>query len=224
MDVSRRRWKVIVWNRYRALLGISACTAMWACAGSTEVRAPVVQAGAPGEASRTVSGDAPRVASPRHVEADVRFMQDMIVHHAQAVEMTALVEARTERADIRLLARRITASQEDEMATMRQWLIDRGEVPPDEHAHHAHGAHEGMPGMLSPAEMTRLRAARGAEFDRLFLESMIRHHEGALVMVADLVAIDGAAQEVEIFQFAAHVDADQRVEIDRMRRMLQTEQ
>jgi uncharacterized protein (DUF305 family) len=214
---------ITVWNRCRARMVLGACVLVPACAGSAEVRAPVVQAGAPGEASRTVSGEAARVTSPRHVEADVRFMRDMIVHHAQAVEMTALVESRTERADVRLLARRITASQEDEMATMRQWLLDRGEAPPDEHAHHAHGVHEGMPGMLSPAEMARLRAARGPEFDRLFLEFMIRHHEGALVMVADLVTIDGAAQEVEIFQFAAHVDADQRVEIDRMRRMLQSE-
>jgi uncharacterized protein (DUF305 family) len=161
------------------------------------------------------------VRAPQHVQADADFMRAMIVHHLQAVEMTALVEQRAQRADIRLLARRIEASQEDELATMRRWLTERGEAVPDEHAHHAHGAHEGMPGMLSPAEIGRLRTASGAEFDRLFLEYMIRHHEGAVVMVAELLAIDGAGQEGEIFQFASHVDADQRAEIDRMRRMLE---
>jgi uncharacterized protein (DUF305 family) len=192
-----------------------------ACAGTPETRVPVVQAGAPGEASRPVSAaDAARTAAPRHVEADARFMRDMIVHHAQAIEMTSLVEARTRRADIRLLARRIEASQHDEMESMRTWLTARGEALPDAHAHHG-AAHAGMAGMLSAAELDRLRAATGPAFDRLFLEFMIRHHEGALVMVADLLATDGAGQELEIFQFASHVDADQRVEIDRMRRMLQ---
>jgi uncharacterized protein (DUF305 family) len=198
----------------------AAVLLLLACAGTPEAP-PVVQAGAPGEASRPVKdASAVRVTAPRHVQADVDFMRAMIVHHLQAVEMTGLVEQRTQRADIRLLARRIEASQEDELATMRQWLTDRGEAVPGEHAHHAHGAHEGMPGMLSPAEIGRLRASSGAQFDRLFLEYMIRHHEGALVMVAELLAIDGAGQDGEIFQFASHVDADQRVEIDRMRRML----
>jgi uncharacterized protein (DUF305 family) len=145
--------------------------------------------------------------------------------------MTSLVAERTTSRDIRLLAERIEASQEDEMRMMRRWLTDRDEAVPDEHAHHAHhghGAHAGqgadphagMPGMLSPAEMQRLRDARGAEFDRLFLEGMIRHHEGAIVMVAELFATDGAGQETDIFQFASHVDSDQRMEIDRMQRML----
>jgi uncharacterized protein (DUF305 family) len=168
-------------------------------------------------------------ASPRHTDADVRFMRDMMVHHAQAVEMTGLVAARAERADVRRLADRIAVSQEDEMAQMRRWLEDRGEAVPDEHAHHAghgghghHGAaHRSMPGMLGAEDMARLRAARGAEFDRLFLEFMIFHHEGALIMVAELMSTDGAAQESEIFQFASHVDSDQRIEIARMRQMLE---
>jgi uncharacterized protein (DUF305 family) len=158
----------------------------------------------------------------------VRFMQGMIVHHAQAVEMTALVPERSARADVRRLAARIAVSQDDEMAQMRQWLENRNEAVPEvadphgAHAHHGHhgDAHELMPGMLDAAAMARLRAATGAEFDRLFLEGMIRHHEGALTMVAELLATDGAAQEPEIFQFASHVESDQRIEIDRMRRML----
>jgi uncharacterized protein (DUF305 family) len=169
-----------------------------------------------------------RVGSVRHVPADAEFMRGMIIHHAQAVEMTALVAERTTSRDIRLLAERIEASQQDEMRLMRRWLADRGEALPDDHAHHGHGAHTGhdadahagMPGMLSAAEMQRLRDAHGAEFDRLFLEGVIKHHEGALVMVADLFAIDGAGQETEIFQFASHVDSDQRMEIMRMQRML----
>jgi uncharacterized protein (DUF305 family) len=165
-------------------------------------------------------------AGPGPTDADIRFMQDMIVHHAQAVEMTSLVAARTERADVRRLAARIEVSQEDEMALMRAWLGNRGASVPSAHAAHSGHAHHGadhrlMPGMLEAREMARLRAARGAEFDRLFLEFMIRHHEGALVMVAELLATDGAGQEPEIFQFASHVDSDQRIEIDRMRRMLE---
>lgn len=159
---------------------------------------------------------------PGHTLADVRFMQGMMAHHAQAVEMTALGPDRTERADIRLLARRIAISQEDEMALMRRWLEDRDEAVPGPHAHHS-GEHAGMPGMLTSQEMRRLRAARGDEFDRLFLKFMIQHHEGALVMVDGLFATDGAGQEPEIFQFAAHVESDQRIEIERMRQMLDSD-
>jgi uncharacterized protein (DUF305 family) len=195
------------------------------CAGPQPVRAPVIQAGAPGEEGRVVgAAQAGRVTAPRHVAADARFMRDMIVHHLQAVEMTALVAERTDSPDIRLLAERIQASQDDEIRMMQRWLTERGESLPAEHAHHAHhggqDAHAGMHGMLSPDEMAQLRAARGAEFDRLFLEGMIKHHEGAIVMVEELFAIDGAGQETEIFQFASHVDADQRMEIMRMQRML----
>jgi uncharacterized protein (DUF305 family) len=178
---------------------------------------------AAGDGTAAGAGTVPAVAGtpaapglPRHTAADVRFMQDMMVHHAQAVAMTALVAERTDRRDIVMLAERIAVSQEDELAQMRRWLDARGA-----HGDHAHGDHAGMPGMLSPAEMAALEAARGAAFDRLFLESMIRHHEGALVMVEQLFATDGAGQEPELFQFASHVDGDQRIEIARMRRMLE---
>jgi uncharacterized protein (DUF305 family) len=154
------------------------------------------------------------------VEADVRFLQHMTVHHAQAVEMTALVPERAASPGLRLLAERIEVSQADEMAMMARLLRERGAAVPDEHAHHT-GAHAGMPGMISPERMARLRAARGEAFDRLFLELMIEHHEGAIAMVAELLATDGAAQDPEIFSFAAHVESDQRMEIERMRRMLE---
>jgi uncharacterized protein (DUF305 family) len=143
----------------------------------------------------------------------------MIGHHAQALEMVALLRTRTNRDDMRLLARRIELSQEDEIGLMRRWLEVRGEQVPDAHAHHAAGATL-MPGMLTPDEMGRLEAATGKEFDRLFLESMVKHHEGALVMVSELFANPGAAQESDIFSFATDIDADQRIEIARMGAML----
>jgi uncharacterized protein (DUF305 family) len=193
---------------------------------------PVVQPGAPGEETRTVDAEEARVASrTAHTEADVRFMRDMIHHHEQAVEMAALVEGRTERPEIHLLARRIELAQRDEIAWMNRWLRQRGEeVPeagdhPGDHPHHVHHEHHhhghvDMPGMLTPEQMAQLAAARGDEFDRLFLEGMIHHHRGAIVMVADLFASPGAAQDSDIYGFAAHVDADQQAEIDRMQALL----
>jgi len=138
----------------------------------------------------------------------------MIVHHAQALVMTELVPERTDNEQIRLLARRISDSQVSEIDMMRSWLERRDE--PVEDAHAQHGAP--MPGMLTDAELDSLRAARGDDFDRLFLDYMIRHHEGALTMVSDLFAAGGGG-EPEVFQLASHVDADQRAEIERMRRM-----
>lgn len=156
-----------------------------------------------------------------YTQADVRFMQRMIPHHAQALAMTALVPGRSHRRDIRLLAERIEASQHDEIAFMRRWLADRGEEVPPLDAHH--GEHEAgdrratMPGMLTTEEMAKLAGATGGDFDRLFIQLMIRHHEGALAMAAELFSAPGAAQEPEIFRFASDVDADQRAEIRRLR-------
>jgi uncharacterized protein (DUF305 family) len=159
-----------------------------------------------------------------HTQADVDFMQGMIAHHAQAIVMTGLVAGRSSRPDVQLLARRIDISQAEEIEIMQRWLAERGEEVPgtdDPHAHHGgHHGHENlMPGMLSEEELARLAASRGPEFDRLFLEYMIRHHEGALVMVQELFAA-GGGQDSEMFQFASHVDGDQRIEIARMHRML----
>ncbi|MDT8342136.1 MAG: DUF305 domain-containing protein [Longimicrobiales bacterium] len=158
-----------------------------------------------------------------YVRADVDFMQGMIPHHAQALEMTALVPERTRSRAIRQMALRMEISQRDEIALMAGWLTERGEAVPASAsagggpAHtHAH-----MPGMLTAAQMTELAAAADADFDRLFLEFMIQHHEGALVMVDALFSTEGAGQESEVFQFASHVDADQRAEIARMRSLLQ---
>ena len=193
---------------------------MSSCRAVGEQRPLLVQPGAPGEATRVVTAtQAVDVTRIRPTATDVRFMQGMIGHHAQALEMTALLPSRTTREDMRLLSRRIELSQADEIAMMQRWLNVHGETVPDLHEHHAHGSAL-MPGMLTPEEMGRLEAATGAEFDRLFLEFMIRHHDGALIMVRELFSTEGAGQEPEMFAFASDVDADQRIEIDRMGAML----
>jgi uncharacterized protein (DUF305 family) len=179
-----------------------------------------VQPGAPGQDGKVVTAEAAADQSRvGHTEADVRFMQGMIGHHAQAIEMVELLKTRTASDAMRTLAHRIELSQADEIRMMQEWLTSRGAALPDPHAHHAGDAHL-MPGMLTADEMARLAAARGAEFDRLFLEGMIKHHGGALVMVEELFATAGAGQEAEIFAFASDVDADQRMEIQRMGAML----
>jgi len=177
-----------------------------------------------------------RAQAAPHAEADARFIHGMIGHHQQALEMTALVPDRSARPDVRLMSERIDVSQRSEIERMHQWLRARRLVA-DSAAHHAHAGHAavggahaghgaavghaGMPGMATPEEMARLAAASGAEFDRLFLELMIRHHEGALVMVAELFGSQGGGQDPAIYAIASEVDADQRMEIDRMRAMQQ---
>jgi uncharacterized protein (DUF305 family) len=181
----------------------------------------IVQPGAPGEATRRISASqAVDVSRVQHTDADVRFMQAMIGHHSQALEMTALLQSRTTSEQMRRLALRIEVSQADEIKMMKSWLESRGASAPDAHAQHMHGAAL-MPGMLTADEMAKLAGSSGRAFDRLFLESMIKHHEGALVMVKELFSTPGAGQESEIFAFASDVDADQRIEINRMRTMLE---
>lgn len=193
----------------------------------------MVQPGAPGAASRTLdpSDPAHQTRHP-HTEADVLFMQNMIHHHEQALQMARMVPDRTDNPQIRLLAHRIDRSQMDEIRLMQRWLADRGEEAPgvgvdhDHHAHHGHhaaGHDEGhlMAGMLTEEQLQQLADARDAEFDRLLLEFMIYHHEGAIQMVEELFSSYGAGQDSEIFRFASHVDSDQRIEIGRMERMLQ---
>jgi len=187
---------------------------------NVESRPPIVQPGAPGESSRVISAvNSVDLSKVQHTAADVKFMQGMIGHHSQAVEMVELLKSRTARDDMRLLGQRIEISQEDEIKMMQHWLQTRGQEVPGPHAMHMHGATL-MPGMLSEEEMARLSAAKGADFDRLFLEGMIKHHGGALTMVHELFETPGAGQEVEIFSFASDVDSDQRMEIDRMGAML----
>ena len=177
---------------------------------------PLIQPGAPGEPSRTISPEqAIDLPAIRPTAADVSFMQGMIGHHAQALEMAALVASRSGRDDVKLIAQRIALSQADEIKMMQDWLTRRGEQPPDAHAHHAM-----MPGMLSPEEMGRLERSTGVEFDRLFVQLMIKHHGGALTMVDELFAHPDAGQDPELFAFVSDVDVDQRGEIARLAAML----
>jgi uncharacterized protein (DUF305 family) len=180
----------------------------------------IIQPGAPGEPSRVIGAEkATDLSQVQYTGADIKFMQGMIGHHAQAVEMTGLLATRTENDDMRRLAQRIELSQVDEIKMMQRWLEVRGQQVPAMNAMHMHGASL-MPGMLTPDEMDRLARAKGVEFDRLFLEGMIKHHGGALTMVEDLLAQPGAAQDTEVFTFVSDVDADQRMEINRMGNML----
>jgi uncharacterized protein (DUF305 family) len=206
-----------------AAVGVAACTqAAPADASKPAAPAPpaVVQPGAPGQPTTTVPSGSPTVIEiPKSMPADVKFMQGMIHHHAQALEMTALLYTNSQREDMKLLAKRIDISQNDEIKMMRQWLKDRNETIMVDHV--AHGmTMPAMPGMLTADQMAALAKAKGAEFDRLFLRGMIQHHQGALVMVEELFDAPGAAQESVIFDFATHVDADQRAEITRMMQML----
>jgi uncharacterized protein (DUF305 family) len=177
----------------------------------------IVQPGAPGEEPRELTPEeAEELELPSHTDADVSFMQGMILHHEQALDMTALVPDRTGRKDIPLLARRLEVSQQDEIARMQAWLEARGEDATDHESHHHASL---MPGMLTAEELAALGAASGPRFDRLFLRSMIKHHQGAILMVEQLQA-DGGGQEPEISTFSNHVVADQGVEISRMSTLL----
>jgi uncharacterized protein (DUF305 family) len=180
----------------------------------------IIQPGAPGQENRTISAAASTdLSKVGYTAADVKFMQGMIGHHQQALEMVALIADRTSRDDMKMLGKRIELSQQDEIQMMQEWLKGRGQTLPDPHAHHQHGATL-MPGMLTMDEMAKLQAAKGVEFDRLFLEGMIKHHGGALLMVRDLFGSPGAGQDSDIFAFASDVEADQQMEIDRMGALL----
>jgi uncharacterized protein (DUF305 family) len=181
-----------------------------------------VQPGAPGEESRELSDDeAAAIEAPEHTPADVIFVQDMILHHSQALEMAALVDERTERTDLPLLAERITVSQEAEIEQLEQWLTDRDEDVPDDSARGDHAEHTGMPGMASPQDLDRLAQARGDAFDRLFLELMITHHAGAITMVDELYATGGGL-EPAADGLAREIGADQAIEIGRMQELQQS--
>jgi len=194
-------------------------------------RPVVVQPGAPGQPTKTLPPST-RAKLPPLSRADVEFMQGMIMHHAQAIEMTALIPSHTKSKDLSSLGARISRSQDDEIVFMKRWLAARGEalsipmpenmagMPHADSSHHEMDAMPLMPGMLTDEQMAALRKATDADFDRLFLTGMIQHHNGALTMVKDLFGTAGAGQDAEIFGFATDVDTGQRAEIKIMRSML----
>lgn len=211
--------------RRQSLSGMLAGTLAWglaACATSMQ-QSPQsgMQSGVPrtpAEQARADSGRMPFTA------ADVHFMQGMIHHHAQAVVMAGWAQTHGARPDVKTLAQRIDVAQRDEMAFMQRWLRERRQDAPDPLEHYQMGMSmpdsELMPGMLTDEQMKQLDAARGPEFDRLFLTFMIQHHTGAITMVNQLFASPGAGQELYVFRFASDVNADQMTEIERMRLML----
>lgn len=211
-------------STFASLFSFSVCAQQ--AAPATPV---VVQPGAPGKPTRTLPSTT-RATLPPTSAADAQFMQGMIMHHAQAVEMTALIESHTENKDVRSFGARISRSQADEIKFMKRWLATRGQ-PTSMHdmSHTSHGnmSHEShdsiplMPGMLTAEQMDALSKARGDGFDRLFLTGMIQHHGGALTMVKDLFDTAGAGQDAELFNFATDVDSGQRAEIRIMQSMLE---
>jgi uncharacterized protein (DUF305 family) len=185
----------------------------------------VVQPGAPGKPSKPLP-PATKGTLPARSQADVDFMQGMIMHHAQAVEMTALIPSHTDNKELRLLGAKISSSQSDEIKFMQRWLAARGEstsmtMPGMSGMDTSGKTMPLMPGMLTPEQMEALRNAKGAEFDRLFLIGMIQHHNGALIMVKDLFDTAGAGQEADIFNFATDADNTQSAEIKIMQSMLE---
>jgi len=182
---------------------------------------PIIKPGPPGAPVETLSAEeAAAIADTRYSPDDARFMRDMIPHHHQALEMAALVGTRTNNPELIDIAGRIDAAQGDEIRFMQDWLAARGEPVPDPTAHHhMHTSHE-MAGMASPEQMAALAAAEGTDFDRLFLELMIRHHDGAVTMVEELLEQPGSAYDPVLFEFTSDVVNDQTAEIERMNMML----
>ena len=171
-----------------------------------------------------VASSAAAQAKPPHTHADVHFLAGMIGHHAQAIQMAGWAPSHGASQSVRILCERIVVAQSDEIAFAQRWLQEHGEfVPPaDPRGHIMQGSDQPMlmPGMLTPEQMAQLDAARGTEFDRLFLTFMIQHHQGAITMVQQLLAVPGAAQDGPVNRFATDVFADQTTEINRMNLML----
>jgi uncharacterized protein (DUF305 family) len=193
-----------------------------ACTGTSRAAGQVSPTPAVPAATSSASHTSHRSGNP----ADVYFMSGMIGHHAQALIMAGWAPSHGASASVRVLAERIVNEQNDEIRTMQQWLRDRGQPVPDARATGMRMVMNGvehemlMPGMLTPDQMKQLDAARGEQFDRLFLTFMIQHHRGAVSMVTELFATDGAAQEQSVFKLASDVNVDQTTEIDRMQTML----
>jgi uncharacterized protein (DUF305 family) len=214
------------WHISASLLFATAATA-WSQPGS----APIVQPGAPGHSGKTLSAATAGTPLREPAKADTEFMQGMIMHHSQAVEMTALMPARTHNKELLAFGKRISISQSDEMKYMKQWLEERGKPVEMEHnmagMDHSKMDHAKMgampmlmPGMLTPEQMKALAKATGPAFDHLFLTGMIQHHGGALTMVQELFDTPGAGQDNQLFDFATDVDNTQRAEINIMQNML----
>jgi uncharacterized protein (DUF305 family) len=213
-----------------AVIVLTAGTARAVAQQTPSGSVPLVQPGAPGQPTRTLTKPTLGTAHIEPTEADIKFMQGMIMHHSQAVEMVALMPGRTQDPHIVALGQRISLSQSSELKFMRLWLgvnghpvADDDNMPGMDMSHGMDMGMPAMPGMLTEAQMKALRNAKGPLFDHLFLAGMIQHHTGALVMVKDLYATYGAGQDAQLFDFTADVEVTQQGEIDTMRSMLDKE-
>ncbi|WP_043620650.1 DUF305 domain-containing protein [Nonomuraea candida] len=199
------------------LAALSGCTSSTTPqAPRADSTAPVLAPGRPGEQARTLSPAeaATAVPSPTANAADITYVRDMILHHRQAVDMALLAPARADSAKLKGLADRIHDVQGPEIQYMTTWLREQEQDVPGHHARH-----EGMPGMATPAQMEALRAAKGKEFDRLFLELMINHHLGAIKM-SERVLTGGS--HIKIEELATDVSVEQSAEIRRMQEIRAT--
>ena len=194
--------------------------AVFSISNLTQAQVPIIQPGAPGQASRVITAEeASDLAALSYSLGDIQFLRGMIPHHSQAKEMSALAEDRTNNTTVLAVAARITLSQDDEISMMQGWLVDQGLDPPAEDVHHQPGF-ERMKGMLSDEQMEELAASTGPQFDRLYLEYMIDHHQGALDMVEMLLDQRGSVQDPLLYEFTSDVTSDQTSEIERMDTLL----
>jgi uncharacterized protein (DUF305 family) len=203
----------------RILVGLLLCAAV---AGGCHHPPPASAKATAGQAAKATARQARQL--PKVTDADVKFMQGMIGHHTQAIAMVDLLKTRSQRNDMKLLGQRIEVSQTDEIRMMKTWLGNHGQASPTDADYTMMMAMPdmAMPGMLTQKQMDELAAAKAADFDRLFLEYMIQHHQGALTMVRELMATPGAGQDSSIYAFASDVEADQSAEINRMRALRAT--
>jgi uncharacterized protein (DUF305 family) len=220
------------WLVFTALLFLSFATASAQQSTASPGHPVIVQPGAPGHDSKILTPETAGSPPRAPTKADVDFMQGMIHHHAQAVEMTALMPSRTHNKRLLAFGKKISISQTDEIQFMQKWLQDRGlAVPMDmshmgnmkgmEHMQHMDmGSMPPMPGMLTPEQMKALAKSSGATFDRLFLTGMIQHHTGALTMVQELFDTPAAGQDPQLYDFSTDVDNTQTAEIKIMQSML----
>jgi uncharacterized protein (DUF305 family) len=220
-----KTWVVMVGSLLAASAPIGLAHLAARAQQAEPVRPVVVQPGAPGKPSRRLPPSTTAKLPPRS-QAEVEFMRGMIMHHGQAVEMTALISSRTENKDLRSLGARIRSSQSDEIKFMRRWLAAHGEpvsmqMPQMPDMDMSQQSMPLMPGMLTPEQMEALRKAKDGAFDQLFLSGMIQHHNGAVTMVKDLFDTAGAGQDAEVFDFATDADNAQRAEIRIMQTMME---
>ncbi|MEP6491783.1 MAG: DUF305 domain-containing protein [bacterium] len=217
-------------SRATVLAGLLGVATVAGCSSAIQQSTPPAPSAesprGPSATSGQSNGQVKMAAALPYTAADVHFMAGMIPHHAQAVLIAGWAPTHGARADVRTLCERIVVAQRDEIALMQLWLKDRHETVPDANATHMTMKMDGMkhdmlmPGMLTDAELATLDAARGPAFDRIFLQAMIRHHQGAISMVDELSGAYGARQDEVVFRFSSDVYADQTTEIERMQKML----